>query len=381
MGFPPFTAEENTWVPTQRQDGKIALVTGSSRGIGFETAKTLAALGAHVVLVGNDPDHVFEAVIEQIVNKIGCERSMLEHMHVDLGSQRSILQFADKWRARKDKRIHILINNAGIPGIPGKTQDGWEMCWGINFIGSAMLTRLLLEFMTPTKQNSGDAAGEYHASGMGVEGVHGGSITVGESNSNAQPKDADSLLKLNDDSCDPARIVFVSSSAHVFTMGLPLDEKYLTSSGGGFFSLRYGESKLAVLMFARELARRLESGLRSPMRKKKITKENTLAIPDSGPLSGPIHVYVVHPGTTFSNFWNGFPTFIQNIIQKLSQSAEAGAFTSLYCATEPSISHQTGLYYADCKVAAPGYWVNDPEKSAKLWEYSSQWIGLDSSLF
>ncbi|PVU85799.1 hypothetical protein BB559_001566 [Furculomyces boomerangus] len=354
MGFSPFAAEENTWVPTTRQDGKIALVTGSNRGIGFATAKTLAALGAHVVLSGVEPEWMFEEAIEKIANATGCPKSSLEYMHLDLSSQAEIRNFADRWGKRKNTDLHILVNNAGIPGIPGLTADGWEMCWGINYIGTTLLTRLLLKYITPfAPQTPNDAD----------------SVVFGQKNSSNDATDNDLLL-------EPARIVFVSSSAHIYTLGISLDEKYLTKSGGGFFSFRYGESKLAVVMFARELSRRLANVLKSPMRKVRAGETP----PKSGPLSGPIHVYVVHPGTTYSSFWSGFPTFIQNLLSKTCQTIDQGALTSLYCATEPKISYQNGLYYSDCKVATPSSYVEDADNLLRLWQSTSAWTAVPESL-
>ncbi|PVU86591.1 hypothetical protein BB560_006653 [Smittium megazygosporum] len=345
MGFSPFPQDKQEWVPRTRQDGKTAIVTGSSKGIGLSTAQTLAALGAHVVLVGIDPDWVFEEAIEKIVNVTGCLPSKLEHMHMDLGSQASIRKFADAWARRSDTSIHILVNNAGIPGMPGLSEDGWEMCWGINYIGTTLLTRSLLRFMTPFNRKDGD----------------------------------DSSVEFNSttaESFEPARIVFVSSSAHLYTLGLSLDEKYLSTPGSGFFSFRYGQSKLAVLIFARELANRLESAFDSPMRKVRLEKEPI----KSGPLAGPIHVYTVHPGSTSSAFWSGFPSFVQKLLSRFCQTTDQGAMTSVYCATEPSISDETGLYYADCQVASFSSYAQDRELSKVLWKSTCEWTACSESI-
>ncbi|OLY78655.1 WW domain-containing oxidoreductase, partial [Smittium mucronatum] len=127
MGFSPHETTSSTWVPTTSQKGKVALVTGASSGIGFETAKALAGLEAHVVLAGIDPEHKFDEAMRLICAATGCPPTSLEYMPLDLGSQLNIRNFADKWRQRSNTSLHILVNNAGIPGMPGLSEDGWEM--------------------------------------------------------------------------------------------------------------------------------------------------------------------------------------------------------------------------------------------------------------
>ncbi|KAJ1679338.1 hypothetical protein EV182_002259 [Spiromyces aspiralis] len=306
MGFTPSFGSESLgdtkpeWVPTARQDGKVILVTGASRGIGYGTAETLAALGAHVIMAGNDPEPMFEEAMDCIVASTGCRRDQLEYMGLDLGDLSSVRKTVEDWKGRHGGRvIDVLINNAGIPGRAGTTKDGWELCWGINYLGTVLFTRLMLPHI---KRDGG-------------------------------------------------RIVFVSSSAHAFTLGVPLSESYLRQPGGGFFSLRYGESKLAVLMFGQELARRLEKG---------------------------INTYVVHPGTTGSSFWSSFPEFVQNLIKSVSQTPQQGARTSVYCATEPDLTKDTGKYYADCAVATPSFWAGNADKSKALWDKTCSCLDLDS---
>ncbi|KAJ2358199.1 hypothetical protein IWW50_003689 [Coemansia erecta] len=302
MGFSPTDNARAEWVPRQRQDGRRVLVTGSNRGIGYATAAGMAALGAQVVLAGHEGSDAFNEAMDRIVLETGCARDQLSYMALDLRSLDSVRAFARAWAQRpaSERTLHALINNAGIAGAPGVSPDGFELCFQINYLSMFLLTRLLLEFMQP----SADGA--------------------------------------------PARIVCVSSSAHMFTLGIPTDEKYLRASGGGFFSLRYGESKLCVNSFVNQLASRLDASR--------------------------VEVAAVHPGSTASGFWHSFPAWAQRCIASVAQDPSQGARTSLFCATEPKIV--SGGYYADCASAAPSFWLKSSAKADLLWQKSCAWAGV-----
>ncbi|KAJ2723244.1 Dehydrogenase reductase SDR member 13 [Coemansia sp. Benny D115] len=304
MGFSPVDAKPE-WAPTNRQDGRRFIVTGANRGIGLATATGLAALGAQVTLVGHEGPEAFAAAIDQVALTTGCDRSALDYMALDLRSLASVRAFAAAWAQRpaEDQRLYGLINNAGIAGMPGVSPDGFEMCFQINYLSMFLLTRLLLPYLQPHTE--------------------GGSV-------------------------DPARIVCVSSSAHLFTLGLPTDEQYLRQSGGGFFSLRYGESKLCVNSFVRQLSERLDP-------------ERVVAC-------------AVHPGSTASGFWSSFPAWAQRCIMSVTQDPSRGARTSLFCATERGLP--SGAYFADCAQAAASFWLGSRAKADELWVKSCAWTGV-----
>ncbi|XP_071384597.1 polyprenol dehydrogenase [Centroberyx affinis] len=127
-----------------KQNGRVAIVTGGARGMGFETARHLASLGMHVVIAGNEEEEGLAAV-----RKIHEEDSegKAEFVFLDLASLESIRQFVQKFKAR-GLPLHVLVNNAGIMLVPErKTEDGFELHFGLNYLGHFLLTNLLLDLL------------------------------------------------------------------------------------------------------------------------------------------------------------------------------------------------------------------------------------------
>uniref|UniRef100_UPI0037E8F698 polyprenol dehydrogenase n=1 Tax=Semicossyphus pulcher TaxID=241346 RepID=UPI0037E8F698 len=131
-----------------RQDGKVAIVTGGSRGIGYEVVRHMARLGAHVIIGGRNEQEGLAAV-----RKI-CEEykeAKVEFMKLDLASLQSVRQFVQCFR-EQDLPLNILVNNAGVMLLPeGRTEDGFEQHFAVNYLGHFLLTWLLLD----TLKNSG----------------------------------------------------------------------------------------------------------------------------------------------------------------------------------------------------------------------------------
>ncbi len=182
--------------------GKVCIVTGANAGIGKETALGLAKLGATIVMICRDRDRG-EAAQREIKQRSGNDR--VELMICDLGSQKSIEQFANEFKQHYD-RLDVLVNNAGVlMRERSLNEDGIESTFAINHLGYFLLTNLLLDVLT-----------------------RGGAT---------------------------ARIVNVASTAH----------KYGKIDIGGWVIGRdysafgaYANSKLANVLFTYELARRLE---------------------------------------------------------------------------------------------------------------------------
>ncbi len=124
------------------QTGRTAVITGANTGLGYETARALAAKAAHVVLAVRNLDKG-KAAADLIVRRYpGADVSVQE---LDLTSLASIRAAAEELRARHD-RIDLLINNAGVMMTPKQTtQDGFELQFGTNHLGHFALTGLLLD--------------------------------------------------------------------------------------------------------------------------------------------------------------------------------------------------------------------------------------------
>lgn len=124
----------------KRLDGKTVLITGGNSGIGKETAVALATRGARVIIACRDPEKA-EKAVRGI--KLQSRSFNVIHMELDLANLRSVREFCKKF-LQQEKSLHILVNNAGMPGILDWTDDGFSMCFGVNHLGHFLLTNLLL---------------------------------------------------------------------------------------------------------------------------------------------------------------------------------------------------------------------------------------------
>jgi len=287
--------------------GRVAIVTGANSGIGFEVARELARKGAHVALACRDRDRARSAL--DIIQSVIPE-AQVTSLPLDLASLRSVRDSASAFDRQFD-RLDILVNNAGVMVAPfGQTEDGFELHLGINHLGHFALTGLLI----------------------------------------------DRLL------ASPApRVVTVTSAAYRFGR---LDVRDLALEGRrGYSPFRaYARSKLANVLFAQELQRRLDG-------------TRTISV-------------VAHPGgaatglgrrATESRFYRA----LLPIFERLSQSAAEGARSILRAATDPRL--------AGGELIAPGGFLGmrgqpvvnavaekgmDPKTGARLWEASEELTGV-----
>jgi retinol dehydrogenase 12 len=279
---------------TQDLAGKNFIVTGANTGIGKITATSLAARGAHVIVACRSREKT-EAMIADIERATG---NKLEFVELDLANLDSVRKAADTLLAMNIP-FHGLINNAGLAGKRGSTKDGFELTFGTNHLGHYLLTRLLLDNLK--------------ASGH-------------------------------------ARIVNVSSQSHYDAKRIDwIALKQPTKTVTGL--REYAVSKLANVLFTKELARHLEGS--------------------------DVTTYAVHPGVVATDAWRRIPAPFRWVMKKFMVTPEQGATSSLRAATDPTLASETGRYYhADGREKRPAPLAEDIELAHMLWQRSAEWTGL-----
>ncbi|KAM4553003.1 retinol dehydrogenase 12-like isoform 1-T1 [Fundulus diaphanus] len=286
-----------------RLDGKTILITGANTGIGKETAIDMARRGARVILACRDMDRANKAA-EEIKKKSGNNNVVVKKL--DLASLQSVRLFAKDVGAN-EQRLDVLINNAGVMCCPQwKTEDGFDMQFGVNHLGHFLLTNLLLDLL---KQSA------------------------------------------------PSRIVNVSSLAHERGQ-INFDDINQEKNYNPWRS--YSQSKLANVLFTRELAKRLQ---------------------DTG-----VTTYSLHPGVIRTELGRHFlPTIalwrrvLYTPFSFFIKNPTEGAQTTIYCAVEESLQKESGLYYSDCARKATAPQGRDDEAAKKLWDLSASMVGLTQS--
>ena len=288
-----------------QQKGRIAIVTGANIGLGFETATVLAQKGCTVVLACRNAEKA-NAARDQILAK--QPKAKVTCMPLDLSSLKSVKAFAKAF-VRDYKQLDLLINNAGIMMPPyALSEDGFESQWAANYLGHFALTGLLLPRLVKTPGS---------------------------------------------------RIVSLSSLAHNWG-SIHLEDP---SFKNGYDKREaYGQSKLACLMFAYELQRRLTKAGHS-----------TQSV-------------AAHPGVSATNLFQHLPKMVQVLSSLMSlvfQSARGGALPSLYAALGADVSG--GDYYgpgsmgqmrgAPVKVSSNRA-SRDQSVAAALWSLSETQSGV-----
>lgn len=289
----------------QSVSGKKVVITGANSGIGYEAVKALADKGAQVILAVRNEEKGNQAIAE--LKAINTDISV-QMMFLDLADLKTIQHFAEMYTAQFDS-LDILINNAGVMMPPySKTKDGFELQFGSNHLGHFALTGLLLPLLKKTKGS---------------------------------------------------RVVTVSSLAH---RGASIDFENLDGAKGYKAFKFYGQSKLANLLFAKELDNRLKSnGI------------ETLSI-------------ACHPGVSSTNLFKMGGKFLQPIVKianRFFQPASMGALPTIYAATEAGLVG--GEYIGpDGKGNRSGYpaieqpanGVYNENTMKKLWDISEQMTGV-----
>ncbi|XP_004080572.1 retinol dehydrogenase 13 isoform X1 [Oryzias latipes] len=285
--------------------GKTVVITGANTGIGKETARELAKRGGRILMGCRDMEKC-ETAAKEI--RGATLNPHVYACHLDLASIKSIREFAERVN-KEEKRVDVLINNAGVMRCPAwKTEDGFDMQFGVNHLGHFLLTNLLLE-------------------------------------------------KLKEPA--PSRVINLSSLAHIIGN---IDFEDLNWEKKTFDTKQaYCQSKLANVLFTRELAKRLQG---------------------TGVTVNAVHPGVVatelgrHTGlhqSQFSSFMLG-PFF-----SLLVKSPALGAQPSVFLAVSEEMEGVTGRYYDVMTEKEPAAQALDDEVACRLWEVSSRLVGLQEN--
>jgi NAD(P)-dependent dehydrogenase (short-subunit alcohol dehydrogenase family) len=276
--------------------GKVVVVTGSNVGIGLETAVGVAAQEATTVLACRNRAKA-EAAAEEVVR-----RTWNDDVHVvdlDLADLASVRKAADEILSRWD-RLDVLVNNAGGTWSQHQlTAQGFEYTFGVNHLGHFSLTNLLLARLQASA---------------------------------------------------PARIVCVTSVGHHFTRdGMRFDDLQSERRYDGMDA--YCRSKLANVLFVRELARRLAG-------------------------TG-VTANACHPGWVRSRFGmdgdtSGVSGVGMHVVRPFQISPARGARTSIYLATSPAVEGRSGLYWVRRKPGHMSRRARDDAAAARLWDESER---------
>lgn len=275
---------------------RVALVTGANAGIGRETVRGLAEAGMQVALVCRNRERGEEALAD-VRGTTGNDRL---HLFVaDLSSQAAIRRMVKQF-LEEFSLLHVLINNAAVISAERElTEEGIERQFAVNHLAPFLLTHLLLDTL---KQSA------------------------------------------------PARIINVSSQVH---QRAEWDFENLQGEKSYHPRGMYAQTKLANVLFTKELARRLKG-------------------------TG-VTANALHPGTVATGLFGrflGLPRWLRFLSDWYGISPEKGAETSLYLATSPDVENTTGEYFRNRRPHPSNPIAEDPLLAARLWEISEKLTGL-----
>jgi NAD(P)-dependent dehydrogenase (short-subunit alcohol dehydrogenase family) len=278
--------------------GKRVVITGGTSGIGLAAAEELAMRGAKLLIVARN-----EGKASRVANRLGADVVI-----ADLASKKATRRAANEILARC-KSVDVLVNNAGVYQTSRTLTEDWiETTWAVNHIATFMLTNLLLE-------------------------------------------------RLEDSA--PSRIVTTASDAHM-NAAIPFDDldgtdAYAKRSMAGPGFVRYGQTKLANILFTAELARRLE-GTR-------------------------VTANCFHPGfvaTGITRDLRGPARLTVKVMNAFARKPSRGAETLVWLAESPDLEGVNGGYFADKRRIEPAPAAQDATAARRLWEVSEIQAGLSA---
>ncbi|MFO0548701.1 MAG: SDR family oxidoreductase [Polyangiaceae bacterium] len=280
-------------------DGKVVLITGATEGVGKAAALELARQGAKLVLVGRNPEKT-QRVVSEVQN---VASHPVEQIIADMSSMADVRRVAKEFLAKHD-RLDVLANNAGaLVNDYILSADGFEMTFALNHMGYFLLTAELLNVLKKTPG---------------------------------------------------ARIISTSSGAH--NSGRIDLETFVKRNGRAGFSA-YTASKLANILFTRELARRIEG---------------------SGVVANCFHPGFVRTGFGVSNK-DILGKAIGVVASIFGRTPEKGAETLVWLATSEEGGRVSGQYFFNNKVAKISKRAQDDVMAKKLWELSERLAAKQAS--
>jgi NAD(P)-dependent dehydrogenase (short-subunit alcohol dehydrogenase family) len=276
-------------------ENKTVLITGGNAGIGKATAIGLARMGANVIIACRNRERGNMAV-EEIKKESGNNK--VELLVMDLASQRSVRDAVNEFKTKHDK-LHVLINNAGVfLGKREVTEDGVEKTFATNYLGHFLLTHLLLDTLKASA---------------------------------------------------PSRIINVASKHFGIKMNwddMMLEKKFSTMAA-------VGPTKLGLVMFTKELAKKLEG-------------------------TG-VTVNSLHPGLVRTTLLKDTSFWIKAFFKIIPHATPAkGAQTSIFLASAPEAANANGKFFSDKKEAPTSAGANDEAQNRKLYEMSMKMAGLSA---
>ncbi|XP_045469198.1 WW domain-containing oxidoreductase [Harmonia axyridis] len=283
-------------------NGKVAIITGGNTGIGFETARSLLKHGCTVIFACRNLK-----ATELAIEKIKAEKPIPDNkcpvFYLDLGNLKTVKEFNDQVRQLKIQKIDILILNAGVFALPfTKTIDGYETTFQVNHLSHFYLACLF-----------------------------------------------DDLLAVG------SRVVVLSSESHRFadiTFDNISELKLSPDTASKYWSMMaYNNSKLCNVLFARQLAKKLQNR--------------------------GVSVFSVHPGnlvfTDISRHW-WFYRLLFYLVRPFTKSIQQAAATTIFCAVAPELNGVTGCYFNNCYQCEESKMAQKDDLALALWEISTTMV-------
>jgi NAD(P)-dependent dehydrogenase (short-subunit alcohol dehydrogenase family) len=270
------------------------VITGATNGIGLAAARKLAALGADVTIVARDARRAAAAVTKISATE---RSSQVDVLIAELSSQAEVRRLAADIEQRYP-RLDVLINNAGAVYANRRlTEDGIELTWAVNHLAPFLLTTLLLNKLAASA---------------------------------------------------PARIITTASGAHQ-GMEIPFDDLNGEHSYTGMGLTRYGQTKLANILFTSELARRLDG---------------------AGVTANCFHPGFVNTGFNSNN--GGLMGLGMRIAHLFARTPDKGAETLVWLADSAEVAHSSGGYFLDKREVTPSRAAQDMDSARRLWQVSEE---------